>query len=84
MAMNYFKEIEEIEADFRKLNLMQMQSEIGLLLEKYISFGRSDIKLIGKNTSKTENIWHLYKRLKDIFMKLLEEKVKDLPKSQSL
>ena len=84
MGMNYFKETEEIENDFRKLNLIEMQTETSLLMERYVSFSKSDFKLIGQNTSKTENIWHLYKRLKDIFMDVLAEKVKDLPKSQSI
>ena len=79
MGMNYFKETEEIESDFRKLNLIEMQNETNLLLERYISFSKSDIKLIGQNTSKTENMWLLYRRLKDIFQSVLLEKVKDLP-----
>lgn len=84
MGMNYFKEQEEIESDFRKLNLIEMQAETALLLDRYIYFSTSDFKLIGENTSKTKNIWLLYRRLKDIFMEVLAEKVKDLPKSQSI
>lgn len=80
--MNYFKETVEIESDFRKLNLIEMQNETASLLDKYIYFSRSDFKLIGQNTSKTENIWHLYRRLKDIFMEVLVEKTKGLSQNK--
>lgn len=83
MGMNYFKETEEIESDFRKLNLIEMQNETALLLDRYLYFSKQDFKLIGENTTKTKNIWNLYTSLKDIFMEVLAEKVKDLPQPLS-
>ena len=70
--LNYFKPINELSEDFEKLTIGQQQMETAMLLEIYLKHSREDFRLVGKNTSQTENIWRVYKHLKAITMSRIE------------
>lgn len=73
--LNYFKPIEELSEDFKELTIGRQNIELTTLLERYIINSREDFKLIGKNTSLTENMYRVYSHLKDIQLKQIQKLV---------
>jgi hypothetical protein len=69
------KTFEEIVEDFKKLNWRERHVELNLLIDKYVKSSKNDIVSKTVGFSETDNIWHLYTKLKDIEVSEFGEEV---------
>ena len=79
IQLNYFKPIEQLSEDFKKLSIGKQNIELTGLLNRYIEFVREDYKIIGQKTQRTKNIWNVYEHLKDVRLKKIEELMGNTP-----
>ena len=74
------KTFEEIVEDFKKLTWRERHVELNLLIDKYVKSSKNDIVSKTVGFSETDNIWNLYRKLKNIEVSEFGEEVNLLTK----
>jgi hypothetical protein len=65
MKLNYFKNFDEIVADFLKLSIEDQHKELALVQRNYEKQNAADFLYLGKQTAQTKLIKRLLDKLKD-------------------
>ena len=69
--MNYFKNISEILEDFKNLNHEERGKELSIINRNYHMLSKSDIALIGEETTQTKNLSKLLDSLTQANLEML-------------